>query len=689
MIKYEKYDCLRIIFSLILTIAVPVALYIYLKVEGSLLNLIVYCLIMNFLFYTYFRSQNVIKTISFWLLVVLSVAAGCLLVVKITLYPYPAFKEWFELFNNRGIGGKFPLLFVLFAGFFGALFAGLIYSKKYIKPLSGFAFFMLFILAVIHRSSIFVVISIASFIIILIVIITTNVRTKRYIRRIIFSLMFLCFAFFIAALISLFVTPGGISSISPFMQPQIIEFMMELFPDLPVIMDVPGAGIGFDSRSFYTKPLFTPNVILRVQARPGEILYLRTKVMDYFNGFSWKISKDILDKNNNSDDFIFIEDRMEDEPLNITIAAELYKYVPHTISTEFITVQSVDDIKILHSSGDTGIILDESFLPDTTLILWRNIGLNKKNMALTEAELELYLSVPNNTTKRIRELASELADENQNQVIENIRQYLFDGFKYNLDIDFPLDEDLIDHFLFEAKEGYCVHYSTAFIILARLNGIHARYINGFLVYIPATADSFDVTGFNSHAWPEVWFPDLGWMQLEVTPPMHPDVQRNPSFYDYFNLYQYTISEQQLLAILGNIIEQKDSEDGVQDLSYLKYLIIIPAGIVLIALIVLLLFLVKRYRKKRIKILNKALRKYRSRLRKLVYRLGKKGFPLPERVGWINWMDNLIIKVPSQKETIKQLTFTTQKAFFSTYLPVEEDIRKIKQLSGELIKLEWL
>ena len=56
---------------------------------------------------------------------------------------------------------------------------------------------------------------------------------------------------------------------------------------------------------------------------------------------------------------------------------------------------------------------------------------------------------------------------------------------------------------------------------------------------------------------------------------------------------------------------------------------------------------------------------------------------------LNWMDNLIIKVPSQKETIKQLTFTTQKAFFSTYLPVEEDIRKIKQLSGELIKLEWL
>ncbi len=689
MIKYEKYDFLRIIFSLILTIAAPVALYIYLKASGSLLNMIVYCLIMNFLFYTYFRSQNAIKIISFWLLVFLSATAGFILLVKTTLYPYSVFEDWFKLFNNRGVGGKFPLLFVLFASFFGALFAGLLYSRKYIKPLSGFAFFMLFILTVIHRSFIFVVISIVSFVIILVVIITTNVKTKRYIRRIIFSLIFLLFAFFIAVSISLFVTPGGVNSISPIIQPEMIEFIIKLFPDLPIIMDVPGAGIGFDSKSFFTKPLFTPGVILSVQAKPGEVLYLRTKVMDYFDGFTWKISKSILDKNNYSDDFIFIEDTREGEPINITIAAELYRYIPHTISTEFITVPSVDDIKILHSNSNTGIILDESFLPETTLILWRHIGLNKKNIALTEAELVLYLSVPIDTTQRIRELAVELSDENQYKVIANIRKYLFEDFSYNLEIDFPLDEDVLDYFLFEAKEGYCVHYATAFVILARLNGIPVRYINGFLVYIPSDDDFFNVTGFNSHAWPEVWSPDLGWMQLEITPPMDPEVQRNSSFYNYFNMYQYSFSDQQLLAILGDVIEQKGNENEVQDLPYLKYLVIITVGIVLIALTVFLFFLLKRYRKKRIKILNKELRKYSSRLRRIVYKLSKKGVPLPERKGWINWKDNLIRKVPLQKDTITQLTLITQKAFFSTYLPVEEDINRVKNLSKELHVLQWI
>jgi transglutaminase-like putative cysteine protease len=686
MIKYEKNDLFRIIISLLLAVAVPVFLYIYLKAEGSVFLLVLYCLFVNVLFYSYYRTENKYKLILFWCLIILQGLMGSFLLLKTVLYPYSAFEEWISLFNNKGIGGKFPLLFVIYGGFISSFFAGLLYSKKYLKPVLGFVFFIMFLLTVIHQNIIFAAIFISISVIILIVIIASNVKTKRYIKKTVFAVLVFIFVFLLSIGLSMVTTPGGVGSLQA--QPEVIDFMVNLFPDLPVILGVPGVGVEFDSKSFYSRPVFTPNVIMNVQGRAGEIIYLRVKILDQFDGSKWKISQEQLLENEGRYDFIITEYEGEGIPLKIRIEAELFKYIPHTISTETVTVQSKDDLNIRYASKDIGIILEESFLPDTSLTLWRQTEKQDNIEKLSEEELQRYLFVNINATERTRELATQFEGENNLAVINNIKKYLFDNYVYNLDINFPKESDMLDYFLFEAKEGYCVHYSTAFAVLARLNNIPVRYINGYLVLIPFDSyTNISVTGYNSHAWVEVWLPDRGWMQVEVTPPMLPEALSNPYFYDYFNLDQYSFAEQQLEAIFGDSIVKTSEKEKEEDFSYI-YIVTSAVAVLITALAAVYIFLKKKVKKYK-KAVSRNMKKYQSRLRKIVLKLSKKGFEHPENTGWLIWKNNLIQTLPEHKEIIENIVLTAQKAFYSKYIPQIEDIETVDEIYRELVIMSWI
>ena len=77
-------------------------------------------------------------------------------------------------------------------------------------------------------------------------------------------------------------------------------------------------------------------------------------------------------------------------------------------------------------------------------------------------------------------------------------------------------EQFLDYFLLESQEGYCSYFTTAFVLLARNQGIPARYVQGF--YVPK--DNYDTVVVKSamaHAWPEAYFPGIGWIPFEPTP----------------------------------------------------------------------------------------------------------------------------------------------------------------------------
>lgn len=88
----------------------------------------------------------------------------------------------------------------------------------------------------------------------------------------------------------------------------------------------------------------------------------------------------------------------------------------------------------------------------------------------------------------------------------------------------PPYEDFVSWFLLENKQGYCMHYATAGVLLARLAGIPARYCDGYLIepeQLQLAEDgsrryTAEILDSNAHAWCEIFLEGIGWMPFEFT-----------------------------------------------------------------------------------------------------------------------------------------------------------------------------
>ena len=74
----------------------------------------------------------------------------------------------------------------------------------------------------------------------------------------------------------------------------------------------------------------------------------------------------------------------------------------------------------------------------------------------------------------------------------------------------------------DVKSGYCVHFASSMAVMARLVGIPARVAVGFLPGELETDEKtreqyYSVTSHDLHAWPELYFEDVGWVPFEPTP----------------------------------------------------------------------------------------------------------------------------------------------------------------------------
>jgi transglutaminase-like putative cysteine protease len=80
----------------------------------------------------------------------------------------------------------------------------------------------------------------------------------------------------------------------------------------------------------------------------------------------------------------------------------------------------------------------------------------------------------------------------------------------------------VDHltdFITRTRQGFCQQFATAFAVLARALGYPTRVVVGFLPgEVEISSDNTRlVRGTDAHAWPEVYFEDIGWVPFEPTP----------------------------------------------------------------------------------------------------------------------------------------------------------------------------
>ena len=86
----------------------------------------------------------------------------------------------------------------------------------------------------------------------------------------------------------------------------------------------------------------------------------------------------------------------------------------------------------------------------------------------------------------------------------------------------PLGRHTADEFLFDSREGFCEHFSSAFAIAARAAGVPARVVTGYQGgEINPHDGSLVVRQSDAHAWVEVWLPDTGWLRVDPTATSNP------------------------------------------------------------------------------------------------------------------------------------------------------------------------
>ena len=104
--------------------------------------------------------------------------------------------------------------------------------------------------------------------------------------------------------------------------------------------------------------------------------------------------------------------------------------------------------------------------------------------------------------------------------VERIREFLR-GFTYDgtLDAPWPQIPPGVDPLMwfFQNKRGVCVHFATAFVMLARASGVEARLVVGYMSDGPVPGQ-WSLTAFSPHAWAEYYLPGVGWVGVEATPP---------------------------------------------------------------------------------------------------------------------------------------------------------------------------
>jgi len=132
---------------------------------------------------------------------------------------------------------------------------------------------------------------------------------------------------------------------------------------------------------------------------------------------------------------------------------------------------------------------------------------------------ERYLALPESLPERVRTLARDLtaAAPTPYDQAAAIEAYLR-RIPYSLDVPpVPASRDVVDYFLFDLRRGYCDHFATAMVVLARAAGLPARLVVGYSsgAYDPDNA-RYIVTAADAHAWAEVYFPPYGWIEFEPT-----------------------------------------------------------------------------------------------------------------------------------------------------------------------------
>ncbi len=554
---------------------------------------------------------------------------GALLVGEILLLPYQAYELWFDLFRSGMAKGRVSHLFVKLGALLTVLACWIAGRQK--KPLEGirqFLYLPLFFLFLLAPSFWTGLLFIAALL------------GSRYRRDNARSL----------ALLLLFALPFGLTGIrapakgARFIDNSSDRFLIaltELWPSLPLLYDIPLYGESF-AHSVETggRPALTTRTIFTVEGTPGERLYLLTGTSPRRGGQGETLFLNGLPREEEAPE-------ATGRSYGIRITADFINMIPYTGDTAYLEWEG--DYYLLEGTGAT-LIPDPPLFMDDTYRLYTIPG--KTGILPEEFDFTPYLAPVEEPSPELKTLAASLKGRDEETTANNIRAYLAENYTYTLETEEK--RNYTEYFLFQSKEGYCLHFASAFVALARLNGIPCRFSEGYLAIFPVLEDYWEyygyipdrtvlpVTGFSSHLWPEVYRKGEGWVRYEATPPFYVPESRTG---------EDSLTRRQLSEMEGRGALPDGEEEGGRIPPVWSLLLPLPA----------VLYVMGR------------------RLNELAHRFGRNtlfvirryvrlafaaGIDRPRDTGWRKWGENVAGELPELKGSLEEIMPLILKARYS-------------------------
>ncbi len=484
--------------------------------------------------------------------------------------------------------------------------------------------------------------------------------------------------------------PRGNALVEKVLYPGLRRAIIGLFPDLPLLMDIPGYGLAYGTAKLGGSTLLTATPVMEVSSSSSDTLYLKTNAYDVYTGKSWGTSIDVPGRS------LLTQEYAEPDPgdravyTDVVILSEAFFTVPFTLDTAGYKYGG----RYYPVDGKTdwpGIVFD-SALPKNA-----HVRLRRSDSRHGEPQTGIdYLQLPPGLPDEVGKLAISLSKGagSPEEKLGRIREFL--SYNNVYDLNAPQvggNEDFVAKFLFDDNRGYCTHFASAFVVLARLMGINARYATGYLVYASGDAKKKLVTARSAHAWPEVYVPGLGWSAREATAAVNLDSYAMIPYGDIEpgNTYRYAsgnagiarnaFTRRQLEELLGIRLESGNEGDAQRSFTFAFnpwYLTVLAVPLLSLLAVILVRFISGIIRD------LDPLQKARHRVIRIACMF--KEVPPPEEGGWMLWLDNVRKRYGIGREDADELIGLILEVAYSSHTAGEEELARLVSHEKSLSKM---
>lgn len=277
-----------------------------------------------------------------------------------------------------------------------------------------------------------------------------------------------------------------------------------------------------------------------MQVRVGGSAYLRGAIKDQYTGSAWRSSaagrryllisprnaayrKNMFDQNRPSK--ALRERYLTREPIEVLILAD-------TASTLYLTQRfsGVTGPGIVPYYSPAGEVFATHDLKAGERYAFYGSRFTAHSKGAREAVLaaydeddalpeDIYLQISQSTEPGVYALTEQITRDAQTDFDRAIAicRYLKGAYAYTHNQNVPPPgRDFVSWFLLTEGRGYCTSFASAMTVMARIAGLPARYIEGFLAE-PDADGLARVTQRDAHAWTEIYLKGFGWLTFDATP----------------------------------------------------------------------------------------------------------------------------------------------------------------------------